>query len=43
MARDAIAGMLGEAGKALEAEHGALRTEIKSGLEGLKKKALSGA
>jgi len=35
MPREEIAGMLGESRRALEAEHGALRAEVESGIRAL--------
>lgn len=35
MPREEIAGMLGESKRALEAEHGALRAEVESGIRAL--------
>lgn len=35
MPREEIAGLLGESRKALDAEHGALRAEVESGIKAL--------
>ena len=42
MPRESIGGLLDESKKALDAEHGALRSEVESGLEAIRKGSAKG-
>ncbi|MCY4252618.1 MAG: hypothetical protein OXD41_04880 [Thaumarchaeota archaeon] len=42
MPRERIDGLLGESKKALDAEHGALRSEVESGIDAIKRGQATG-